>query len=108
MSNGTHNGDWAGCDGSGYGFLIEFPKVFQAAASTSNYNHIEGRQAAGRWIAKQSDGLGDFGGCAFSLNAHGTDDDFDASLAAVQDMKEVLDGRAGGRCDDADAAGEFG
>jgi hypothetical protein len=52
VSNGTHNGDRAGCNGSGHGFLIEFPEVFQAAASTRHHNHIEGRQAGGRRITK--------------------------------------------------------
>jgi len=83
VTYGAYNGDWAGCDGSGYGFLIEFPEVFQAAASTSHHNHIEWMQAGGRRITKQADGLGDLGGGAFSLNAHGTDDDFDAALAAM-------------------------
>jgi hypothetical protein len=83
VTYGTHDWDRAGCNGSGYGFFIEFPEVFQAAASTSNYNHIEGRQAAGRRIAKQADGFGDLGSGTFSLNAHGTDDDFDAALAAM-------------------------
>ena len=83
VSHGTNNRDRAGCDGSGYGFLIEFPEVFQTASSSSHHNHIEGRQAGGRWIAKQADGFGDLGGGTFSLNAHGTDDDFDASLAAM-------------------------
>jgi hypothetical protein len=107
VSNGTHNGDWAGCDGSGYGFLIEFPEVFQTAAATSHHNHIEGGQGGGGRIAKKANGLGDLGSGTFSLNAHGTDDDFDASLTAVQDIQEILNGCACGRRDDADAAGEL-
>jgi hypothetical protein len=107
VSNGTHDRDRAGCHGSGDGFLIEFPEVFQAAAATSHHNHIEGGQAGGRWIAKQSDGLGDLGGGTFSLNAHRTDHDFDPALTAVQDIQEILNGCAGGRCHHADAAGEL-
>jgi hypothetical protein len=107
VTYGAHDRDRAGCHGARHHFFIEFPEVFQAAASTSHYNHIEGRQAAGRWIAKQANGFGDLGGCAFSLNSHRTDDDFDASLTAVKDIQEILNGCACGRSHHADAAGEL-
>jgi hypothetical protein len=107
VSHGTHDGDRAGCNGSGDGFLIEFPEVFQAAAATSHHNHIEGGQAGGRRIAKQADGFGDLGSGTFSLNSHGTDDDFDASLTAVKDIQEILNGCACGRSHHADAAWEL-
>ena len=107
VSNGAHDRDRAGCHGARDRFFIEFPEVFQAAATTSHHNHIEGGQAGGRWIAKQADGLGYLGGGTFSLNPHRTYDNFDASLAAVKDMEEILNGCACGRGHYADAAREF-
>ena len=107
VSHGTHHRDRRGGNGAGEDFLVEFPEVLEAPAAAGDDDHIGRFDTRGGGVSEDLDSLSDFGCGTPALDAHRKNQNLDSALAAVEDLKEISDRRAGGRGNHGDAAGEF-
>ena len=68
-------------------FLVERPKVLQAAAAAGDDQAVDGQ----RQPVDRADGRGDFGGRAVALHAGGHDEHVGPPPAPSQDLEEIVD-----------------
>jgi dTDP-4-amino-4,6-dideoxygalactose transaminase len=102
MSDGGDDGHMAGEDRSRHDLLIKAPEVFKASAAPGDDDDV-GPTA----VAEVQDAFADLLGAAGALDERGVKLYLEAGATAFEDVEHVLYDGAGGRGDDANAAGEF-
>ena len=103
VADGGDDRELGGGNGVGEEFGIKGGEVFERAAAAGDDNEVS---VAG--AVEISDAGRDFSGSGFSLNKRGVDEDVEAGVAAIHDIKEIADDSAGRRGNDADAVRECG
>ena len=104
VSDGGDDGEGGMEDSAGDAFFVEGPEVFEAAAASREEDKVKTIVRVGAApVVEQFDGTGDVFGGTSALHAAGGEDEFQAGMAALDDVEDVADGSAGGGSDEADA-----
>ena len=98
VADGGDDRDGRGGDGAGDGFFVEGPKIFERAAAAG-----DGYELRPVGCAEVFDAAANFVDGACALHLRGEEANVEAGEAARQDFDEILNDRAFGRGDDADA-----
>ena len=99
VADRAHHRDATGEDGARHALGVECPQVLDAAAATSDDEHVDLVAAV-----RRGDGLGDRVGRCIALHQRRVDDDVQPGHALAEDAQQVAHSGAGGRGDDADGA----
>ena len=105
MPDGGNDRHHAGRDGAGDKLFVEFPQVFEAAATAGHDDDIDCGESAARRIGKLRNGPCDFHGGPASLHANGRNEDGHMRRTPLQNVEKITDGCAGRRSDDSDPDG---
>ncbi len=89
-------------NGAGEGFVVEAGEVFDGAAAAGDEDEV----GLLGMLIEEADAGGDGAGAFGALHEGGVDQQVEAGVAAADDFDDVVENSAGGRGDDADAAGE--
>lgn len=101
MADGGNDGDGRSGDGAGDDFLIERPKILEAASAAAKDEKV-----AEGVLVGLTDLPDNFGGGFGSLDAGGEEADGAIPVAALEDGEKVPEGGSAGGGDDADGAGQ--